>query len=366
MTKLKFILASIGIIITAGLLWQFVLPNFRTSNAFLQITTGGLESKVFLDDKLLGKTPYQGEKLEVGEHTLRIETKLPDPFNKTVTFSTPITLTPQALTAVNYEFGPNDLVSSGDIRTFMIGDGLSIITAPSGADVWLDGEIVGKSPISLSPNQGVHKLKITNEDYISRELEINIEDSLRLVVEVFLSIDPFIKEPKKLSNPKLGIYDLSSNNDNLLSNPKSWSEAIFFFEKNVKINFDLVIDKNGNLYYKSRSEWDKKIRSGKAVIIGYLGDSSDKTISDAANKTLEQITIESNPAKKTSAKKEVQILSTPTGTLNVRSGPNLSFSILTKVKPGEKYELIEEKSDWYKINVNGTKGWVSAQYIKVI
>ena len=366
MAKLKFIFAFIGIVIAAGLLWQFVLPNFRTSNASLQITTEGLESKVFLDDKLLGKTPYQGEKLEVGEHTLRVETKLLDPFNKTVTFSTPITLTPQALTAVNYEFGPNDLVSSGDIRTFMVGDGLSIITAPSGADVWLDGEIVGKSPISLNPNRGVHKLKITNEDYVSRELEINIEENFRLIVEVFLSIDPFINEPKILSHPRLGIYNLSTKNGNLLSNPKSWSEAVFFFEKDVKINFDAAIDKNGNLYYKTKSEWDKKIRGGKAVVIGYLGDSSDRTLSDAASKTLEQINIKSNPTKKTPIKKQVQILSTPTGSLNVRSGPNLSYSILTKVKPGEKYTLLEEKTDWYRINVSGTKGWVSAQYTKVI
>lgn len=366
MAKLKLILTSIGVLIALGLLWQFVLPNFRTSNAFLQITTGDLESKVFLDDKLLGKTPYQGEKLEIGDHTLRLETKLLDPFNKTVTFSTSITLTPQALTAINYEFGPNDLVSSGDIRTFMVGDGLSIITAPSGAAVWLDGEIVGKSPISLNPNQGVHKLKITNEDYVSRELEINIEEDLRLVVEVFLSIDPFSKEPKKLTDPKLEIYDLSSNNDELLSNPKSWSEAVFFFEREVKINFDVVIDKNGNLYYKTKSEWDKKIKAGRTVVIGYLGDSADKTLSNAANKTLEQINTKSKLTKKTPAKKEVQILSTPTGTLNVRSGPSLSYSILTKVKPDEKYTLLEEKSDWYKINVNGTKGWVSAQYAKVI
>ena len=67
MTKLKFIFVSIGVLIIIGALWQFVLPNFRTSNSFLQITTGDLESNVFLDDKLLGKTPYRGEKLEAGE-----------------------------------------------------------------------------------------------------------------------------------------------------------------------------------------------------------------------------------------------------------------------------------------------------------
>ena len=366
MAKLKFIFVSIGVLIIIGTLWQFVLPNFRTSNSFLQITTGDLESNVFLDDKLLGKTPYRGEKLEAGDHTLRLETKLLDPFNKTVTFSTPITLTPQTLTAVNYEFGPNDLVSSGDIRTFMVGNGLSIITTPSGADVWLDGEIVGKSPISLSPNRGVHKIKITNESHVSRELEINIEEDFRLVIEVFLSYDPFSSEPKKLKDQKLVVYDLSTSNTKLLRNPKSWSEAVFFFEKSVKISFDVTMDKNGNLYYKTKSDWDKKLKDGKEIIVGYLGDLSNKNISEAANKTLESISTKSKLTKKTPAKKTVQILSTPTGTLNVRSGPNLSYSIVTKVKPGDKYTLLEEKTDWYKIDVNGNQGWISAQYTKII
>ena len=102
------------------------------------------------------------------------------------------------------------------------------------------------------------------------------------------------------------------------------------------------------------------------VVIGYLGDSSDKNLSDAANKTLNNINNELKFTEKPPAKKEVQILSTPTGTLNVRSGPSLSNSIITKVKPGGKYTLLEETSDWYKIDVNGKQGWVSAQYTKII
>ncbi len=365
MSKLKFIVAFVGIVIAAGFFWQFLLPNFKTSNSFLQITTEGSKSKVYLNDKLLGNTPYQGEKLEIGDHTLRLETKLKEPFNKTVTFSTSITLTSQALTAVNYEFGPNDFVSSGDIRTFMVGEGLSIITSPSGVDVWLDGEIMGKSPLSLSPNQGIHKLKITKDGYIPRELEINIEENFRLVVEVFLAVDPF-NNLKSLGDPKFTIYDLSTNNNDLLSNHDFWSEAVFFFEKRVKIDFDATIANDGQFYYKNKSVWDKKIKGGKIVTIGYLGDSAVKNLSDSATKGLNELRSKFNPPKKTTAQKQVQILATPTGTLNVRSGPSLSDSILTKVKPNERYPFLEEKAGWYKINVNGSKGWVSAQYTKLI
>src|SRR3972149_10170619 len=259
MSKLKLGIIILGFIITAFLLWKFGLPLFRPSNSFLKITTEGVESEVFLDDDSFGQTPYLGEKLEVGDHSLRLEAKLPAPFNRTVLFSTPITLTAQTLTAVNYEFGPNDMFSSGDIRTFRVGEGLSIITSPGGADVWLDGEIVGKSPISLSPNHGVHRLKITHDDFISRELEINIEQDLRLIVEVFLAANPF-DEPKKLEEGKIVLYDLSTDRKDLLDKFQPWAEGVFFFEKKVKINFDAAVDVNGKTYFKDKDAWDEKIK----------------------------------------------------------------------------------------------------------
>ncbi|MFC1595130.1 pilus assembly protein PilM [Patescibacteria group bacterium] len=63
---------------------------------------------------------------------------------------------------------------------------------------------------------------------------------------------------------------------------------------------------------------------------------------------------------------EVIILDTPTGWLNVRSGPGTSFDKIGKVSPSEIYPLLEEKDDWYNIQINSeTAGWVSGDYSKI-
>lgn len=48
--------------------------------------------------------------------------------------------------------------------------------------------------------------------------------------------------------------------------------------------------------------------------------------------------------------------------LNIRSGPNTSYSIVGLAKKGEIYEIYKEQDDWGKID----KGWVSLNYIEKI
>lgn len=61
------------------------------------------------------------------------------------------------------------------------------------------------------------------------------------------------------------------------------------------------------------------------------------------------------------------ILDTPTGWLNARKGPGISYASVARVHPGEKYVLLKEKDEWYYIDMEGEggiKAWVSAQYAK--
>lgn len=51
-------------------------------------------------------------------------------------------------------------------------------------------------------------------------------------------------------------------------------------------------------------------------------------------------------------------------TLNVRKTPK-DGEVLIGIPNTEKVEIIDEKNGWYQIiTANGTKGWVSAQYLK--
>lgn len=61
--------------------------------------------------------------------------------------------------------------------------------------------------------------------------------------------------------------------------------------------------------------------------------------------------------------KMIMILPTETGWLRVRETPSSSAKEVIKVKPGEKYKLLEEASGWSKIELGGGKnGWISSKY----
>lgn len=52
-------------------------------------------------------------------------------------------------------------------------------------------------------------------------------------------------------------------------------------------------------------------------------------------------------------------------TLNVRGGPSGSAAVIAKVKKGERLTLLEESSDWYRVQLPaGKEGWVSARYAR--
>ncbi|MFA6131029.1 MAG: SH3 domain-containing protein [Patescibacteria group bacterium] len=70
----------------------------------------------------------------------------------------------------------------------------------------------------------------------------------------------------------------------------------------------------------------------------------------------------------------VQVLSTPTGWLNVRAEPSTEATILTTVLPGEIYQYLlfqeqigEEEYGWYQIILSeGSYGWVYEEYVEVV
>lgn len=363
MKWLKLLLILIAILASILILKQLVFPFFTNNNSLLQVETPNVKTSVFLDNKNVGETPFLGENIREGEYNLLLEAQIDAPSTTKVQFSKKITLITQTLTAVNYDFGPSEKFSSGDIRTLRVGEGLSIVTNPQGAQVKLNGQKVGESPLSLSPNSGINKIKISSPGYYSRELEINVEPGHRLVIEVFLAINPFEKV-EKIQDGRVVVYDLSTKRDGLLSDLGNWANAAFFYERVQKLSFDSLFDLNGNQYFKDKDAWDEKLKKGKKVVVGYLGDTRDKGLTSEAKGVLATFTKIQKPKKKATPIKQIEVLQTPTGTLNVRKGPSTSYPIITKIKPGEKYELLGEQSDWYKIKVGSKEGWISGQYAK--
>ena len=53
-------------------------------------------------------------------------------------------------------------------------------------------------------------------------------------------------------------------------------------------------------------------------------------------------------------------------TLNVRTGPGLSYTRIGQIRPGTAYPVVGEQFGWYTINYNGQTGYVSSQYVRSV
>ena len=52
--------------------------------------------------------------------------------------------------------------------------------------------------------------------------------------------------------------------------------------------------------------------------------------------------------------------------LNVRSGPSTSYTVVTSVKKNEKVSILQSSNGWYKIETtSGKQGWASSSYISI-
>ncbi len=92
---------------------------------------------------------------------------------------------------------------------------------------------------------------------------------------------------------------------------------------------------------------------------------SDKTEESDNQRTNEQIPLKNEPLV---TLQRLVILDTPTGFLNVREGPGITFKKISQLNPGERYEIIghDENAGWYQIRLqSGQAGWVINEYIKI-
>lgn len=99
----------------------------------------------------------------------------------------------------------------------------------------------------------------------------------------------------------------------------------------------------------------------------FRGDPAPETSFIETSPSAEPAPTPSPPPEETTSAPQptVTIKETETGYLNVRESASTTAAILTKINPGEKYELLEENEagDWYKIQVDdNTAGWIATRY----
>lgn len=257
------------------------------------------------------------------------------------------------------------------------GKGALQVTSMPESEVYLDGKLVGKTPLCIGEEQceikdmievGSHAVKLVpkNSSYSPYEARISI-NKLTLTV-----VDRTFREQGSSSGSIITLTPISSKKNAqlfILSFPdkakvfldNNYAGATpFLLENLTESDHDLGIAKEGYLdkFVKIRTIFGYKLEA--VVSLGV--DRSASPSSDLENDLEDEE--EASPSAALSLAKIV-ILNTPTGFLRVRTASSTASLEIDRVTPGEAYEMLSEGNGWFEIKLEGGKtGWVSGQYAK--
>ncbi|MFA6532825.1 MAG: PEGA domain-containing protein [Patescibacteria group bacterium] len=255
---------------------------------------------------------------------------------------------------------------------------MKIISSPT-ASVFLNSTFIGKTPFEDKYKVGEYLLKLIPEStasdtaswngkisiyknaltYVNRELG---SSDIASAGEIFTTI----KMTKKPANSESGEIYVETEPQGAIvtldSDEKGVAPAVMenvtrgdhelsvfmpgFFRRTQKVNVDPGF--RVNAYFKLAIDQSSS----------FAKESADKTKTASSSAAVD--------------KTYVTIRDNPQGWLRVRVDGSINASESAKVKPGEKYELLDEKTGWFKIKFNGSQiglvegsfdeGWVSSEY----
>jgi len=131
---------------------------------FLAVSPEEAEAWVSLDGETLGRAPLEGRKVPAGEHRLEVDAERYLPVVRTVDI---VGMDQEQHLSVTLE------PAWGDI---------TIRSEPADAEVVLDDEPVGRTPLTLEILRGPHTLKLEKADHAPETLEIEIEPGERRTI----------------------------------------------------------------------------------------------------------------------------------------------------------------------------------------
>lgn len=146
-------------------------------------------STVYINGEQVGRTPYEQDSKN-SEIVIKL---IPDSTNQPLApYETKVVLTSGVKTIVRRNFGETAEDSSGEVISFEKSSEkepiVSVISTPDGAQVQLDGQIKGVTPIKLSSVlTGSHELSVSASGYAERKFSIQTVNGYRLTAVVQLA-----------------------------------------------------------------------------------------------------------------------------------------------------------------------------------
>lgn len=239
------------------------------------------------------------------------------------------------------------------------------VTSSPESKVYLDGKEIGSTPLCkceatemLKPGSYTIRLVPQSKDLSEFQEKITISSGVLTVVDrkfdkdslsegSVISLAP-IKDKKRA---ELVVVSLPEGSNVLLDGSEIGKTPILFKDPTESDHL-LTIKKIG---YKEKEIRIRTPFGYKLTVAAYLS-----TLADLSVFTSTQSAALVTPTPSV-AGKTILILDTPTGFLRVRD--DIDGIEIARIAPGESYELVSEKNNWFEIKLkSGKTGWISSQY----
>jgi hypothetical protein len=198
-------------LVLAGLVFGgYLLYSGRTTGKGALQVTSVPQSNVYLNGKLIGKTPLckceLPDMLDVGNYTIRLEPTDKDllPFEEKVPIGKSI------LTVVDRTFGKGG-TSEGSVITLLPVDDkksveLLLLSFPDKSDIFLDNNPFGQTPtLQKNVTESDHEVKLIKQGYKDKAIRIRTVAGYKLVATVYLGIDENLSSSSASASPSAKI-----------------------------------------------------------------------------------------------------------------------------------------------------------------
>lgn len=256
------------------------------------------------------------------------------------------------------------------------------ITASPAASVFIDSAALGRTPFEQKMKEGDYTIKLipegVNSQTVSWQGKVHVYKDTMTVVNRELGSSDVSSAGETLTITKMDTAPKNGNNGevSIESEPNG---AIVYLDNDEKgvspllmqdvIKGDHEISVFLPGFFRRTTKINVDAGNRTSVRFSLAVDATAKNVDQLRKQKEESRLKEASESAKTEADKkaasttQVTIQTTPTGFLRVRQDPSTTAEEVARVKPDEKYELIEETDGWYKIKLNdGKVGWISSEF----
>lgn len=241
--------------------------------------------------------------------------------------------------------------------------GLKVVSTPS-SSVYLGDKLIGRTPYEDKVSNGEFVLKLipegTGNNAVTWQTRINLNSGVLTFVnrelgDTELSSGGELLSLEKITEKDAQIAVITNPDGSLISLDGQEKGTSPLVMRNVTPgDHDITVSSPGFL---SRTIKVKATEGYKLMATFQLA------LAEASKEATQAGKISDKKETTKDGKKVVIISDTPTGFLRVRTEPSTAASEAAQVKPGEKFEYLEEQEGWYKIVYEeGKEGWISGRY----